>query len=172
MTGLMIRPYQSNDHDAVRALFIAVNRDMAPPEMKDGFERYIALSLAEELDRIEDYYAEHDGCFMVVTLDGAFVGNYGLERGGPDAMELRRMYIAPERRRTGLSRIMLRHAEDLARARGARKLVLSTSELQPAALGLYRSSGFTEVHEEIAGAASNKTVGGALRRFHFEKSLA
>jgi hypothetical protein len=51
------------------------------------------------------------------------------------------------------------------------RLELSTSELQPAALELYRRAGYRQVREEIADQASNKTVGGGIRRYHFEKHL-
>jgi putative acetyltransferase len=48
---------------------------------------------------------------------------------------------------------------------------LSTSELQGDALSLYRSSGYQLVREEVAIAASNKTLGGGIRRYHFTKLL-
>jgi ribosomal protein S18 acetylase RimI-like enzyme len=168
---IVIRPYRNEDHTAVRALFIAVNRALAPPDQHEAFERYIAQSLTEEIDRIEDYYGEHAGCFMVATRDGLLAGTFGLEAAGEAIAELRRMYVDPDQRRMGIARAMLRHAEDLARTRGNTRLVLSTSELQKAALALYRASGFTETRQEVAQALSNKTVGGGIRRFHFEKWL-
>ena len=166
-----LRPYRAADHARVRALFIAVNRTLAPPGMNDAFERYIERSLAEEIDRIEAYYTERDGCFMVAVRNGHFAGMFGLERVAPNTMELRRMYVAPDARRMGLGRFLLGNAERLAHARGARALVLSTSELQQEALALYRTSGFTQTKIDIALAASNKTVGSGIRRFHFEKPL-
>jgi len=48
---------------------------------------------------------------------------------------------------------------------------LSTSELQGDALSLYRNNGYQLVREEVAIAASNKTPGGGIRRFHFTKLL-
>ena len=45
------------------------------------------------------------------------------------------------------------------------------NEDQAAALTLYRASGFTEMRQEVAQAVSNKTVGGGIRRYHFEKWL-
>lgn len=48
---------------------------------------------------------------------------------------------------------------------------LSTSELQQDALALYRNAGYQAVREEIADAASNKTLGGGIRRYHFIKRL-
>lgn len=166
-----LRPYTPDDHAAVRDLFIAINRALAPAGMKEAFERSIERSLAEEIDRIEDYYAEHDGFFTIATRSGQFAGMFGLERAGHDAMELRRNYVAPAFRRMGIGRFMLGHAQRLARVHGARAMVLSTSELQPEALALYRSDGFQETRTEIADTATNKTVGSGLRRFYFEKSL-
>ena len=37
-------------------------------------------------------------------------------------MELRRMYVAPDERRAGLGRTMLRHADDLTRSFGAKTI--------------------------------------------------
>jgi hypothetical protein len=51
------------------------------------------------------------------------------------------------------------------------RLELSTSELQGAALSLYRSAGYRLVREASATAMSNKTVGAGIRRFYFEKTL-
>ena len=81
------------------------------------------------------------------------------------------MYVDPRLRRSGLGRRMLRHAEDVVRRDGLARIVLSTSELQPAALALYRATGYHLTHEEVAADATNKTVGGGIRRYHFEKPL-
>ena len=48
---------------------------------------------------------------------------------------------------------------------------LSTSELQPGALALYRNGGYEQTREELAATSSNKTIGGGIRRFHFTKRL-
>ena len=66
---------------------------------------------------------------------------------------------------------MLRFAEDECRRRKVFRLDLSTSELQDAALSLYRSVGYRLVREEVAATTSNKTVGAGIRRFYFEKTL-
>ena len=95
----------------------------------------------------------------------------GLERASLDAMELRRMYVDPGARRHGVARQMLRFAEDECRRRMILKLELSTSELQNAALTLYRNAGYLLVREELAAAETNKTIGTGIRRFYFEKSL-
>jgi putative acetyltransferase len=168
---IVIRLFQEPDAAAVRDLFVTINRQLAPPGGRDAFEAYIERSLTEEMGRIAAYYPEHDGGFWVAVREGAVVGMFGLERAAPDAMELRRMYVDPSVRRGGIARAMLDRAEAESRRFGARRLELSTSELQQAALELYRRSGYRLVREEVAEAASNKTVGGGIQRFYFEKAI-
>ena len=106
-----------------------------------------------------------------MALEGnALVGTFGLEGLNTDAAELRRMYVRRDRRRSGIARQMLCHAEALCRAAGCGRLTLSTSELQQAALALYRKNGYRLVREEVSRADSNKAVGG-LQRFFFEKEF-
>ena len=81
------------------------------------------------------------------------------------------MYVDPDARRRGIARKMLNFAEDECRKRNRPRMNLSTSELQGDALSLYRASGYQLVREEIAVAASNKTLGGGIRRYHFTKPL-
>jgi putative acetyltransferase len=81
------------------------------------------------------------------------------------------MYVAPQARRQGIARAMLAEAERIATGWQVTRLVLSTAEIQQAAIALYSAEGYRFVREELAGAASNKTVGSGLKRFHFEKLL-
>ena len=139
--------------------------------MAEAFEGYIDRSLVEEIDRLADYYASRNGGFWVAVGDDEIVGMFGLESVGDHAMELRRMYVAPGARRRGIARKMLAFAEEECRRRNRWELQLSTSELQQDALALYRNEGYENVRDEIADAASNKTLGGGIRRFHFSKRL-
>jgi GNAT superfamily N-acetyltransferase len=168
---LTIRPYETQDQTAVRDLFIRVNRELAPAHLKEQFEAYIALSLREEIDRIPNYYAASRGASFWVAIDaGGLVGNFGLEP-IEAGLELRRMYVDPRARRQGLGRLMLADAERVASQQGHSRIVLSTSELQTAAIRLYRAFGYHLVREEVATTATNKTVGSDLRRYHFEKHI-
>jgi len=60
---------------------------------------------------------------------------------------------------------MLAFAEDVARQDGCAPMALSASELQQAAISLYRNSGYQIVHEEIRREQSNKAVGGGFDGF-------
>jgi GNAT superfamily N-acetyltransferase len=167
-TEITIRQFADDDAPQVRELFIVVNRLLSPPQLRDAFEAYIERALAEEIDRITDYYGQHDGGFWVAIQKDKVVGTFGLERASPEAMELRRMYVDPGARRRGIARQMLRFAEDECRRRKIFRLELSTSELQEAALSFYRNSGYRLMREELAKIGSNKTVGAGLRRFYLK----
>ena len=102
-TEITIRQFVDDDAPQVRELFIVANRLLSPPDLIDAFEGYIKRALAEEIDRITDYYGQRDGGFWVAIKDGTLVGTFGLERVSPQAMELRRMYVAPDARRRGIA---------------------------------------------------------------------
>lgn len=65
-----------------------------------------------------------------------------LYTGGLDAY-LEELYVVPERRGRGLGRALLEAAMDYARARGADRIDLNTSEDDVAARALYERTGFT-----------------------------
>jgi len=169
---IIIRRFTEGDAAEVREMFITVNRLLAPEGLRDDFESYITLSLREEIDRISEYYQEKNGSFWVALIDAKVVGMFGLEQSSDGAMELRRMYVAPGQRRNGIGRRLLHFAEEHCRLENVNQLHLSTSETQPEALSLYHNSGFELVREEIAETATNKTIGGGIRRYYFKKDLS
>lgn len=123
------------------------------------------------MGQITEYYGRRKGGFWVAVDGKDIVGMFGLEPSSPVAMELRRMYVHPDARRKGVARQMLRFAEDECRTRNYHQMDLSTSELQREALALYCASGYQLVREEVAVTASNKTLGGGIRRYQFTKQL-
>jgi len=170
-TEITIRRFSERDAAQVRELFITVNTLLSTPDLRDAFEAYIERALAEEIDRIPAYYGEHAGSFWVAVKDDKVVGMFGLEGTSDGAMELRRMYVDPAARRQGIARQMLQSAEDECRRQRVTRLTLSTSEIQVAALALYKNAGYSLLGEETADVASNKTIGSGIRRYYFEKAL-
>jgi GNAT superfamily N-acetyltransferase len=71
-------------------------------------------------------------------------GGYDLNLRAGDA-EIKRMYVAPGERGKGLSRTVLAELERRAAAAGRLRMVLETGDAQPAAIALYRSSGYVPV---------------------------
>jgi GNAT superfamily N-acetyltransferase len=167
-----IRAYGNADHEAVVALFTRINRELAPADMRERFEEYITTSINGELSQLRDIFSEAKrNAFWVVTIDGQIVGMFGIESRSEDSTELRRMYLDRAYRGRGIAQHMLQYAEARARDLGFAKLILSTAEIQEAAIAFYGKSGYQLVRTELAGAMSTKTVGGGIKRLHFEKPL-
>jgi uncharacterized RmlC-like cupin family protein len=109
--------------------------------------------------------------FWVVEAGDKIIGMFGIESRNNESTELRRMYLDRRYRGRGIAQRMLLCAETRARELGFVNLVLSTSEVQKAAITFYRKSSYALVRSEHADTMSTRTVGGGLTRFHFEKTL-
>jgi putative acetyltransferase len=167
-----IRDYRPADHDQIAALWARINRELAPADLREQFEQYIAGPLADELRRLPEVFsAAKRNAFLVVTLGEEIIGTFGIESRSRDTTELRRMYLDRRYRGSGLAQRMLAYAESRAHALGFSTMILSTAEIQQAALKFYRKNGYRLVTTEVADTMSVRTVGGGLKRFHFEKPL-
>jgi putative acetyltransferase len=164
-----IRRYLPSDQAAVIALFREFMWELTPPLLGAEFQDYIERAIREELGRIEEYYFSRDDQGFWVA--DRVVGMVGVERQAQDCAELRRMAVAGSHRRKGIGRALLATAEAFSREHGYGKMVLSTSELQVAAMRLYESSGYRMVRKETAAPASHKSAGAGLARYHYEKAL-
>jgi len=169
------RPYVVADFEAVADLWTRVNRELAPAGMETLFEQYIATTIAGELSRLLDIFSQaRRNAFWVVELadeSRRIVGTFGIECHNSDSTELRRMYIDASRRGCGLAARMLRKAEAAARELGFSRMIVSTADIQRAAVRFYTKSGFQRVRSEIAEAMTVKQPGGGLLRHYFEKAL-
>jgi putative acetyltransferase len=86
--------------------------------------------------------------FMVASLGGKPVGCGAvrpLPEGAPEIAEIKRMYVAPEARRSGVARSILGRLEDWARTRGYRLARLETGLRQPGAIHLYETAGYFRI---------------------------
>ena len=64
-------------------------------------------------------------------------------------MKLEQLYLLPELHGQGLGKLMLRHVEEQARARGCRTLMLQTNKRNDIAIAFYRKAGFTVREEAV-----------------------
>lgn len=85
------------------------------------------------------------GAFLIVYREGTPIGCGALRLLDAETAELKRMYVAPDVRGTGLGRHLLDALEAEARALRVRRLVLETGVRQAAALALYRAAGFQPI---------------------------
>ena len=85
------------------------------------------------------------GAFLIGRVDGEALACGGVARYDGVTAEIRRMYVVPEARGRGLSRLVLEALEGEARALGYAFVRLETGRLQAAAIELYVSAGFAPI---------------------------
>lgn len=84
--------------------------------------------------------------FLVArTLAGEAVGCGGLRPLAGGGAEIKRMFVAPSVRGTGVAVALLRAIEEEARAMGLDRLVLETGTEQPDAMRFYEREGYSRI---------------------------
>ena len=97
----------------------------------------------DELDGLTaDQLAPPSGIFLVAWDDVDAVGCGGFRRIDHDVAEIKRMYVVPTARRSGVARTVLAEIETRARAGGYARLILETGTMQPEAMRLYETHGY------------------------------
>jgi putative acetyltransferase len=89
--------------------------------------------------------AEGSGAFLIAYANEKAIGCGAIRTLENDTAEIKRMYVAPEARRTGIGRKILHALEAEGRRLGARRLLLETGERQIDAMGLYIQAGFFRI---------------------------
>ena len=116
---------------------------LAAAHLAEMEQRYDA---PDEPDGLEpDQLAPPYGTFLIAWLDDVAVGCGGLRRIDTNVGEIKRMYVTPSTRRTGVARAILTELEEEARALGYGHLILETGTKQPEAIALYVSSGYDAI---------------------------
>ena len=151
-----INDADDSDIDAVRRLFRAYAEALPFSLDFQGF--------AAELASLPGPYAPPGGCLLIAREGGAARGVVGLKPLAAGIAELKRLYVMPAARGTGLGRRLALRALAAAAAKGYERVRLDTHRpSMPAAIALYQSLGFIEI------APYGLDLGGAIA--FFEKNL-
>ena len=87
-----------------------------------------------------------EGLLLLATRGDEALACGALKLHGDEPTELKRMWVAPEARGTGLGCRMLAALEEASLARSASRIVrLETNRALTSAIALYRSAGYVEV---------------------------
>jgi DNA-binding MarR family transcriptional regulator/GNAT superfamily N-acetyltransferase len=104
-----------------------------------GFDPALSISAGD------DELTPPAGLLLVATLHGEPVGCGALKFHGSAPTEIKRMWVAPAARGTGLGRRLLAELEERATHGGADRVRLETNGSLTEAIALYRSAGYREV---------------------------
>jgi GNAT superfamily N-acetyltransferase len=121
-----------------------------PRTIEDDTLRWMVVEQQRELAALEGVthisFPLHDGIeYLVGLLDERIVACGALQPLEAGVAEVKRMYVLPEYRGRGLSRLLLAAVEQKARDEGIHTLRLETGRFLDPALGLYTSSGYSEI---------------------------
>jgi putative acetyltransferase len=126
------------DIETVRRLFRAYAESLPFSLAFQGF--------AAEFAGLPAPYVPPGGCLLLARRDGEAIGMIGLKPLAPDIAEIKRLYVVPEARGLGLGKLLAERAIAEARAKGYARVRLDTHRpSMGAAIGLYRSLGFSEI---------------------------
>ena len=128
------------------------------PELRDAFER-LNREWIERWFEMEDADRETlrdpqtaivapGGQVLFVVEDGEPLGTCAVVRHDGATYEIAKMAVAPEARGRGYGDLLMRAAIDLARERGARRLVIVSNTRLAPAIRLYEKHGFVRVPME------------------------
>jgi GNAT superfamily N-acetyltransferase len=130
---------------ALEASDTPVSEELQRAYFADIAERYPGWSpdLIPSADPAE--VAPPVGAWVVAYLGDVPVGCGGVKRLDERTVELKRIYLAESARGHGVGRRLLQELEQHARAFGYECVRLDTGDLQPEALGLFRTAGYVEI---------------------------
>lgn len=99
----------------------------------------------QEVATLPGAYAPPSGALLIARNDDQAVGMVALRRKDDERCEMKRLYVRPEGRGTGLGSRLIARIVDEARARGYREMYLDTLPIMSGAQRLYEQVGFEDV---------------------------
>ena len=109
----------------------------------------------EEVAGLPGSYAPPSGRLLLLAVNGKPRGCVALQEITSETCEMKRLYVQPGQRGTGLGRLLVARVLEEARSIGYRRICLDTLPSMTRAQAMYRALGFEEVqpyrHNPVPG---------------------
>lgn len=127
---------EGKELDIVRNLFLEYATELNENLCFQSFEAEVINPLKK--------YGEPAGCILLGLINGEPAGCIALmPLPEPGACEMKRLYVKPDHRKSGLGKQLVTHLIELAKAKGYKKMQLDTLQRLTSAITLYERFGFT-----------------------------
>jgi len=120
----------NSENQDFRTLVLALDKDL---RIRDG-EDHAFFAQFNKIDTIRHV--------VVAYEDNQATGCGAIKEYDSHTMEVKRMYVPPEKRGRGIASVMLRELESWAAELGYSKCILETGEKQPEAIRLYHKNAY------------------------------
>ena len=127
------------DFDNARKLFIDYSESLGFSLSFQGFE--------DELEHLPGKYVAPEGCILLAWDELDCVGCAGLRPLSDDVCEMKRLYVKPLYRGTGLRRLLAEKIVQFGIDKKYTRMQLDTLNSMQSAVGLYKSIGFFETDQ-------------------------
>jgi putative acetyltransferase len=138
---MLVSPTTDVELDAVRSLFMEYAKSLKVDLCFQNFEA--------ELRELPGEYATPRGALLLASVGGQFAGCCALRPldtvDYANACEMKRLYVRPDHRGSGLGRVLAEATLDAARQQGYDCILLDTLNDMESARALYQELGFVEV---------------------------
>ncbi len=123
-----------------------IKTDASQPDFKKLVE-FLDADLAERDGEEHSFYDQFSKLHLIKYALVAYEKDIPVACGAikefePNVMEVKRMYVTPEKRGKGIATKVLSALENWARDLGYQKCVLETGKRQPEAIALYTKNGY------------------------------
>ena len=103
------------------------------------------VGFAAEIAGLPGRYAAPEGTLLLARLDGNCVGCGALRKIGPGVCEMKRLFVEPPARGSGMGRALALALIDTGRELGYHTMRLDTLPFMESAIALYRGLGFRQI---------------------------
>ena len=119
------------------SLISALNAELAAAYSDVAGANHFRLDVAE--------VAPGNGAYVIAWRGATPIGCGAIRRIDESTAEIKRMYVIPAERGSGIGRLIVASLEDEARSLGVDRVLLETGTRQAAAIALYEKLGFERI---------------------------